>query len=244
MAAPASLRPARFQFQAKQRLADCPPSLREAFLAALDCLMRTFPTTTLAPNPGYAQALKRTAELLANYPFDNPSTHTNATNLVYLQTLLLMALESDNHGPATIRGQAGPSRAEWLGRAAGVAGQLEINVIRATNNSVMEGDRDSEERLARRIWWVLFILDRWHASSTARLCSLNTSTASCAIGGMVLELHVWGPAFGLPSIDPACIATVAYFNRIVPHGQWTLVADYDSSSSPQGKPHRVARNLF
>jgi hypothetical protein len=156
----------------RQRLAECPASLREAFLAALDCLMRTFPTSTLQTNAGYHQALKRTAELLAKYPFDNPSSHTNSTNLVYLQTLLLMALESDNHGPATIRGQAGPSRAEWLGRAAGVAGQLEINTIRTTSTSVMEGDRDSEDRLARRVWWVLFILDRWHASSTADLLKL------------------------------------------------------------------------
>jgi hypothetical protein len=156
----------------RQLLAQCPASLREAFLAALDCLMRTFPTTSLQPNPAYHTALKKAAELLARYPFDNPSSHTNSTNLVYLQTLLLMALESDNHGPATIRGQAGPSRAEWLGRAAGVAGQLEINMIRTANNSVMEGDRDSEERLARRVWWVLFILDRWHASSTADLLKL------------------------------------------------------------------------
>ena len=156
----------------RQGLADCPSSLREAFLAALDCCMRTFPTTTLQRNSNYPQALKKAAELLARYPFDNPSAHTNATNLVYLQTLLLMALESDNHGPATIRGQAGPSRAEWLGRAAGVAGQLEINVIRNNSQSIMEGDRDTEERLARRVWWVLFILDRWHASSTADLLKL------------------------------------------------------------------------
>ncbi|KAK3701778.1 Glucose-responsive transcription factor [Vermiconidia calcicola] len=157
----------------RQRLADCPNTLREAFLTALDCLMRTFPTTTLAPNANYAQALKKAAELLARYPFDNPSTHTNATNLVYLQTLLVMALECDNHGPATIRGQAGPSRAEWLGRAAGVAGQLEINIIGSSQkSSILDGDRDSEERLARRVWWVLFILDRWHASSTADLLKL------------------------------------------------------------------------
>lgn len=156
----------------RQRLSDCPPSLREAFLVALDCLMRTFPTTMLPPNAEYPQALKKAGELLAKYPFDNPSSHTNATNLIYLQTLLLMALESDNHGPATIRGQAGPSRAEWLGRAAGVAGQLEINVIRTDGQSILSGDRDSEERLARRVWWVLFILDRWHASSTADLLKL------------------------------------------------------------------------
>ncbi|GAB7366604.1 hypothetical protein MBLNU230_g8589t1 [Neophaeotheca triangularis] len=156
----------------RQRLADCPTSLRKGFLTALDCLMRTFPTTNLPANENYSAAIKSAAELLARYPFDNPSSHTNATNLVYLQTLLLMALESDNHGPATIRGQAGPSRAEWLGRAAGVAGHLEINILHNGSQSMLEGDRDSEERLARRVWWVLFILDRWHASSTADLLKL------------------------------------------------------------------------
>lgn len=156
----------------RQRLAQCPATLREAFLAAIDCLIRTFPTSALGPNSNYAQAVKRAAELLARYPFDNPSSHTPATNLIYLQTLLLMALECDNHGPATIRGEAGPSRAEWLGRAAGVAGHLEINVNRPASQSVFEGDRDSEENVARRVWWVLFVLDRWHASSTADLLKL------------------------------------------------------------------------
>lgn len=52
---------------------------------------------------------------------------------------------------------------------------------------------------------------------------------------MVLELHVWGPAFGLPSIEPACIAAVAYFKRVVPRGEWTLVADCDTSHNQQGE---------
>ncbi|KAF2651485.1 hypothetical protein K491DRAFT_696397 [Lophiostoma macrostomum CBS 122681] len=52
---------------------------------------------------------------------------------------------------------------------------------------------------------------------------------------MVLQLHVWGPAFGLPSIDAECTASVAYFNRIVPQAHWVLVADYDTSISPQNE---------
>lgn len=158
----------------RMRLAECPVTLREAFLTVLECTMRTFPSfsSTLRANHTYAPMMKRAAELLAGYPFENPATHNSGTNLVYLQTLLLMALESDNHGPATVRGQAGPSRAEWLGRAAGVAGQLEINLIRPRSRFATEGDPDSEERIARRVWWVLFILDRWHASSTSDLLKL------------------------------------------------------------------------
>ncbi|CAD0047350.1 unnamed protein product [Aureobasidium pullulans] len=53
-----------------------------------------------------------------------------------------------------------------------VAGQLEINLVRPRERFATEGDPDSEERLARRVWWVLFILDRWHASSTSDLLKL------------------------------------------------------------------------
>ncbi|ODH47177.1 hypothetical protein GX48_06731 [Paracoccidioides brasiliensis] len=58
---------------------------------------------------------------------------------------------------------------------------------------------------------------------------------------MVFELHIWGPAFGLPSIDPQCIAMVAYFTLAVPaknrssgedREQWVLVADSDPGMVP------------
>ena len=154
------------------RLAACPAGLREAFVTVLAIMMKTFPSSRLQTTQSFATSQKRAAELIAGYPFDSPSTHTPGTDLVYLQTLLLMALSCDNHGPATMRGQAGPSRAEWLGRAAGVAGQLEINLIRPRERLVAEGDPDSEDRSARRVWWVLFILDRWHSCSTATLLKL------------------------------------------------------------------------
>jgi len=48
---------------------------------------------------------------------------------------------------------------------------------------------------------------------------------------MVLELHIWGPAFSLPSIDAHCLAAVAFFSQVVPRGQWKLVA-----SSPSLNP--------
>ena len=49
---------------------------------------------------------------------------------------------------------------------------------------------------------------------------------------MVLELHIWGPAFGLPSIDAQCLAAVAYLNQALPSGEWVLIASSDPSISP------------
>ncbi|KUL82502.1 hypothetical protein ZTR_10650 [Talaromyces verruculosus] len=52
---------------------------------------------------------------------------------------------------------------------------------------------------------------------------------------MVLELHVWGPGFFLPSIDAQCLATIAYFVKTVPKDKWVLVASSDPSVSPSNE---------
>ena len=49
---------------------------------------------------------------------------------------------------------------------------------------------------------------------------------------MVLELHIWGPGFSLPSIDAQCLATIAYFSLAVPKDSWVLVASSDPTVSP------------
>ncbi|KAJ5174720.1 uncharacterized protein N7482_000597 [Penicillium canariense] len=52
---------------------------------------------------------------------------------------------------------------------------------------------------------------------------------------MVLQLHVWGPAFSLPSIDAQCLAAIAYCSLALPKGSWELVATSDPSVSPTGE---------
>lgn len=52
---------------------------------------------------------------------------------------------------------------------------------------------------------------------------------------MVLELHVWGPAFSLPSIEAQSLATIAYFVLAVPKDEWVLVPSSDPSVSPTSK---------
>ncbi|KAI9715271.1 MAG: hypothetical protein M1812_006082 [Candelaria pacifica] len=49
---------------------------------------------------------------------------------------------------------------------------------------------------------------------------------------MSLELHIWGPAFCLPSIDAQCIAATAYLSQAVPRENWKLVASSDPTLSP------------
>ena len=49
---------------------------------------------------------------------------------------------------------------------------------------------------------------------------------------MVLQVHAWGSGFGLPSIDPECLAVITYLAYASPPpDSWTLIA-----SSPSAVP--------
>ncbi|KAI9818788.1 MAG: Glucose-responsive transcription factor [Pycnora praestabilis] len=149
----------------RSRLANCPMTLREGFLEALYAAVRSFPSSSISPAPDF-QSTRKAVDLIAASQFESAATRTMSTNLIYLQTMILMALEADNHGPATMRGQLGPPRAVWLGSAVGLAYFLKLHIIHH-REKFSDGDIDSDEKLARRNWWIIVILDRWHASSTS-----------------------------------------------------------------------------
>ncbi|KAG0005176.1 hypothetical protein BGZ79_006514 [Entomortierella chlamydospora] len=48
------------------------------------------------------------------------------------------------------------------------------------------------------------------------------------------ELYIFGEAFGLPSIDPQCLALIAYLNIVLPN-EYTIVACNDAALSPTGE---------
>ncbi|KAI9807565.1 MAG: hypothetical protein M1825_005505 [Sarcosagium campestre] len=149
----------------RSRLANCPCTLRDAFLEALYAAVRSFPSTDPGPASDF-HGTKRASDLIAASQYESIAMRTTSTNLIYLQSMILMALEADNHGPATMKGQLGPPRAVWLGSAVGLANSMRL--YRANRCSKLtNGDVDSDEKMCRRVWWVLVILDRWHASSTS-----------------------------------------------------------------------------
>lgn len=56
---------------------------------------------------------------------------------------------------------------------------------------------------------------------------------------MALELYIWGPAFGLPSIDPECLAALSYLGHAVPQEDWSLIASNDAAISPDRMSHTL-----
>lgn len=53
---------------------------------------------------------------------------------------------------------------------------------------------------------------------------------------VLFRLHVWGPAFGLASIDAECLATITYLANALQGDLWELVEIV--ATSPSGVPTR------
>jgi hypothetical protein len=98
-----------------------------------------------------------------------------ATNLIHLQIMALMAIEADNRDP---RGQVGVPQSVWLGSAVGLAYSMKLYAQKILSQQ-SETDPDSDERLARRLWWSLVIMDRWHAASLS--CPLQIPDTSVVV---------------------------------------------------------------
>ncbi|KAK4208829.1 Tom37 C-terminal domain-containing protein [Rhypophila decipiens] len=62
----------------------------------------------------------------------------------------------------------------------------------------------------------------------------------------MLELYVWGPAFGLPSIDAECLGTIAYFTETLDETEYQLIQSSPSAVPTHHLPalHDPARNTW
>lgn len=142
------------------QLAECAPSLRGAFVEALHSAIGSFPGVSNVQG-----SLVRAYRLLTDFDTEGASQGL-VSHLTRLQSLILMIINIDNYGPASLTGEhKGPAKVELLARAAGFAYFMGI-----PDESMTLGpgaDAESDECLRVRAWWALIILDRWNAISSA-----------------------------------------------------------------------------
>lgn len=146
------------------RLQSCSATLHQAFLEALYATVRTLANTGATYQEH--QSSRRAISLLTASSFEDPGARPAATNLVHLQTLLMLVIETGCLGVTASRSQPGPTQSMVLGNAVGLAYSMKLHLARA-EDIMAEADDESDDKLARRAWWTLVILDRFHASSTA-----------------------------------------------------------------------------
>lgn len=155
----------------RARLADCSGNVRDAFLSALGVLAASIQPNLgvgVRPSSGHESAMvKKATDLLSAAQFEGNAARSTAVNLVYLQTMMLMALECDKRGPFNGTSDFGPPRSMWLGAAVGLAYDLRLYMV-VEREHYVTADVDSDEHIGRRAWWVLVMLDRWHSVSISR----------------------------------------------------------------------------
>ena len=66
---------------------------------------------------------------------------------------------------------------------------------------------------------------------TVMSASASTSDATTLAGNVVL--HIWPGDFGLPSIEPTCLAAVLYLQLVIP-GKFTVEESTTPDYSPNG----------
>lgn len=148
----------------EEQLTQCPPPLRDAFVEALYGTMQSFVSVPGLYTNGDISSATR---LVADWESDS-SPRTPIMNLVHLQTLIMIAISTDNYGPSSLKGEhGGPSKASILGRAVGLAYSMRLHVSGFETNVDIKLEPDSNDNIAIRAWWTLIMLDRWNAIGTA-----------------------------------------------------------------------------
>ncbi|BFZ59685.1 Glucose-responsive transcription factor [Saitoella coloradoensis] len=153
------------------RLASAPASAREALLYAIYALVRPTPADpNMSPKSGHGQGDTlscRATNLLSLSAYDRSVSGNLEGQVLVLAALVLMAIEADHRGPpGMLGGGKGFPVGVWLGSAVGMAYQLKLHLSRKSTPADISCDIDGDEQLARRAWWVIVVLDRWHAVST------------------------------------------------------------------------------
>ena len=126
-------------------LAECPSSVRTAFVHAL-----------LAVAQSSSGNVKLANSLLSDWE-NNESPRTQAVNIVHAQALLLLAIDAD--------WRRSPTVSSILGRAVVLANSMGLWKLPTI---LPESDADSDDNLCIRIWWSLVLMDRWHAVGSGK----------------------------------------------------------------------------
>lgn len=131
-----------------------PAGLLEAFFAALEAAVTG--CTSAHIEPLYTLANQQ----LRNQQAEDPKTRTPLSNLVYLQALILMIIATENSGPSFLQNN------HWFGLAITTATNMKLHLNWAQETGDSRADPNSNAKLGRRAWLILFILDSWHAPGT------------------------------------------------------------------------------
>ena len=128
-------------------------------------MRETTPNSALGYQEGHVKT--NVHDLLKDVISSDASTRSYASNLVYLQTALLMVISIDMSGPS---GLTSLPKSTWLHMASSIAQYLKLPTDQPMKNGARDmANPNAVDLVSRRTWWSLVVLDRWHAASTGEV---------------------------------------------------------------------------
>ncbi len=143
----------------KYELEDVHSNLRSALLHAINSIVHC---NSAVPA---SQCSLAVAQLIQYNKSCRPFAQNRLANhLAHMQVLILLAIEADNRGPDKFSAVIEYSQATLMGTAVGIAYMLKLHYYR---EELYWHATEMEATCKRRLWFILVILDRWHAVATS-----------------------------------------------------------------------------
>ncbi|KAK0708123.1 hypothetical protein B0H67DRAFT_603177 [Lasiosphaeris hirsuta] len=197
-------------------ISQCPATLQEAFCNVFLDLIQPFLPSSTHTNGDTPSSSK----LLSQW--ESERQRSAVTDLVYLQTLIMMVIAADHGGVAAAKGQvAGPSKQSIIGQAAGLGFSMRLHLAQPDPVPSPELDPDSDDNVALRAWWSLIALDRWNAIGTAMPTMISQGQVVLLVG----LRHIMGDAVYSLSTEISWI-----LGQLIPVAQQPRV-DFSSEGS-------------
>lgn len=168
-------------------LHQCNRSVQETFCHALYAVTHTN-VTRVASSFVRVMSFEHAQELLLGCTRSPVMVHPTATNLIWLQSLLLMIIDCDTRGPDNLLNRDGIPKHALIQVANKLGYELAKSHGQLKTHRVADPDVESNASLIRRNWTSLIILTRWYAMSMADASVLG----SFEIGGPE-DSYVMGP---------------------------------------------------
>ncbi|KAK3945661.1 glucose transport transcription regulator RGT1 [Diplogelasinospora grovesii] len=144
-------------------LSQCPHTLQQAFHNAFVAVVKPFLPAFHRHMPGDSLTANR---LLGEWEAQCEPRPKGA-NLIYLQCLIMMAIEADFVDITFVKDPGGPPKSATLGRAIGLGFSLKLHIYNEDLPPSPDSDQDDNLHVALRAWWSLVMLERWNAIGTA-----------------------------------------------------------------------------
>ncbi|KHJ32922.1 putative glucose-responsive transcription factor [Erysiphe necator] len=150
--------------QVIKQLENCPVPLYEAMCNAISSAVNSFLLGDSSHQIDSFTSHRSTQYILVS-SLEDATSRPLKINILYLQSMLLLAIAAENNTFGHPRVLGGYSRSIWINNAISLAYSIKLFLHRP--RKVNDVSTETDEHFARRLWWSIYVMERWNSASTS-----------------------------------------------------------------------------